>query len=231
MTIPAIITGTLAGDTRRRVPATSKNKRVPLWTVEPDGQLFDGVIRVPVSLLERVADGYTSPSEHTNQRHRFDSFIEQNLARWVHWRSKRGWYVDQESLTVNGPYEPPEGDREKSKKWQDRAEQVIGRVGSAQAITEYDYAEEYQWYIAQARFTRQEPVYVRLEDMLFLRHLAIQYGVDPDRDPPTSTPLPEPKDVIDVEGGLDPMKVAEERRQSLGLKREDYLMGDLSEPL
>jgi hypothetical protein len=37
--------------------------------------------------------------------------------------------------------------------------------------------------------------------------------------------------VIEVQGGLDPMKVAEERRQRLGLNREDYLMGNLEDPL
>lgn len=229
--IPAIIPTPTAGDVRRRTPAASQNKRVPLWTVEPDGQQFDGIIRVPVSLLVKVPGGYLRPPEHTNLHHRFDRLILENVARWVHWRGKRGWFINRESLHVEGPQDPPHGDREKGKAWTNRAISKIGKPRDVGAITEWDYAEEYQWFIASARFTREEPVYVRLEDMIFLRHLALIYGVDPDRDPPTTNYIPEGADVIEVEGGLDPMKVAAERREALGLKREDYLFGKIWEPL
>ena len=67
--------------------------------------------------------------------------------------------------------------------------------------------------------------------MLFLRHLALTYGVDPDRDPLPVNDLPEGKDVIDIQGGEDPLQVAEARRQEMGLKRSDYLMGNLWDPL
>lgn len=229
--MPAIIPTPAAGDVRRRVPKVSKNQRVPLWTVEPEGQEIEGVIRVPVSLLMKVLGGYTNPPEHTNLHHRFDKLIGENLARWAHWRAKRGWFIDASTLRVDGPSDPPEGDRLKDKARLAHATKRIGKAREVGAITEFDYAEEYQWYVATARFTREEPVYVRLEDMLFLRHLALTYGIDPDRDPPPYNYLPEGKDVIDVEGGLDPMQVAEERRQSMGLKRSDYLMGKLWEPL
>lgn len=222
MTLPALIPATFAGETRRRVPKVSKNQKVPLWTVEPEGQLFQGVIRVPVSLCHTA--------EHTNARHQFDNLIKANLARWVEWRRRRGWFLN-EKPHVSGPFDPPESDRTRARTFQDRAEKVIGKARQVNAVTEFDYAEEYKWYMAVARFTREEPVYVRLEDMLFMRHLALQHGVDPDRDPGVQNELPEGKDVIEVEGGLDPMVVAEERRQSMGLKREDYLLGKLSDPL
>ena len=213
---------TLPTGTRRRVPKVSKNMRVPLWTAEPDGQLLQGIIRVPVSLCHTP--------EHTNKRLSFDKLIHENLERWVEWRRQRGWFIS-ETPRVEGPFNPPEGDRKKAPRQFDRAKQIIGKVGSAQEITEFDYPLEYKWYIAEARFSREEPVYVRLDDFLFLRHLALTYGVDPDRDPLPQTQLPEAEDYIEVEGGIDPMVEAEASRQAMGLNRKDYLMGDISEPL
>ena len=217
MTFPALIPGTLPSGTQRRVPKVSKNKRVPLWTVEPDGQLFEGIIRVPVGLC--------NTEEHTNKRLKFDQLIIANLARWVEWRKRRGWFIS-EKPRVQGPFDPPEGDREKSAKRYTHASKTIGRSGEVEPITVFDYPAEYKWYVCEARFTREEPVYVRLEDMLELRHMALKYEVDPDRDPLPYNELPEPVDEIVVEGGEDPMQVAEERRQRLGLKRKDYLFGD-----
>lgn len=220
--MPALIPGTFQGETRRRVPKASQNRKVPLWTVEPDGEEFDGIIRVPVRLC--------NTEEHTNARLEFEKLIVDNLGRWVEWRLRRGWIITDKPH-VSGPFDPPEGDRQKQASRQAKAESVIGRVGSAQAVTVFDYPEEFKWYVAKARFKRNEPVYARLEDMLFFRHLALTYGIDPDRDKPTVSQLPDSEDHIEVEGGLDPLQVAEERRQSMGLKRKDYLMGKLSEPL
>ena len=218
--IPALIPGTLPEGTRRRVPKASQNRRVPLWTPEPEGQEFDGVIRVPVRLC------YTQ--EHTNERLEFMKLITDNLDRWVEWRKRRGWILS-EKPRISGPFDPPEGDR--VGKFQQRAEEVIGKASDVAAVTEFDYPEEHKWFVAKARFTREDPIYIRLEDMFELRHRALRYGVDPDRDPATVNELPEPEDVITVEGGLDPLVVAEERRQRLGLKRKDYVIGRLRDPL
>ena len=222
MTMPRLTPGTLPSGTRRRVPEASQNKRVPLWTVEPDGQLFQGVIRVPLPLC--------NTQEHTNERLRFDRLIKENLERWAEWRKRRGWFIS-DYPHISGPFDPPEGDRFKDPKRFRRAKAVIGTSREVEPVSEFDYAGEYRWYIAEARFSREEPIYVRLEDMLFLRHLALTYGVDPDRDPEPVNRLPESLDYIEVEGGVDPMVEAEESRQSRGLRREDYLMGKLSEPL
>lgn len=220
--MPAIIPTPTAGDVRRRVPKISQNQRVPLWTVEPEGQLFQGVIRVPLRLC--------NAPEHSNASHEFDRLITANLQRWSEWRKHRGWFI-AERPHVSGPFDPPEGDRIKDKARFEHATKRIGKPREVGVSTDFDYAGEIKWYIAEARFTREEPVYVRLEDMLFMRHLALQYGIDPDRDPMTQNDLPEGKDELSFQGGLDPMKVAEERRQSLGLKRKDYLMGRIEEPL
>ena len=217
-----MIPGVLPAGERRRLPKVSKNKRVPLWTVEPEGQLFQGVIRMPLNLC--------NTPEHSNARLAFNKLIVANLDRWVEWRRRRGWFI-AERPRITGPFEPPENDRTKAKAHQLRAEQVIGRSREASAIVEFDYVGEVMWYMAEARFTREEPVYTRLEDMLFLRHLALTYGIDPDRDPGLETDFPVTKDELSFTGGLNPMEVAEERRQSLGLKREDYLLGRLQDPL
>jgi len=220
MSVPRTSALTLPSGTRRRTPKASQNRKVPLWTPDPGGQLFEGIIRVPVGLC--------NTQEHTNERLKFDALIRENLARWTEWRKQRGWYL-AETPRVAGPFDPPQGDRDSARI--DHVKSRIGEVGSVNAVTDFDYADEYKWYICEARFTLETPIYIGLEDMLELRHLAFRYGVDPDRDSLPYNELPEGKDVIEVEGGLDPMKVAEERRQRLGLKREDFLFGPLHEPL
>jgi len=222
VTMPRTSALTFTGETRRRRPKASQNRRVPLWTVEPEGEEFQGIIRVPLRLC--------NTEEHSNAHLEFEALITANLARWVEWRRLRGWILTETPL-IQGPFDPPEGDREKQAAHQARAESVIGRSGEANAVLDWDYPQELKWYTATARFKRDDPVYVRLEDMLTFRHMALLYGIDPDRDKPLSTPLPAPLDHIEVEGGLDPLQVAEERRQALGLKRSDYLMGELWEPL
>lgn len=220
--MPRLIPGVLGGDRRRRVPAVSKSKRVPLWTVEPEGQLFQGIIRVPLRLCHTV--------EHTNERLEFAKLITANLERWAEWRRQSGWFIG-ERPRVQGPFDPPATDRKKADTFMRRAITQIGKNGDVGAITNLDPEQDFKWYIAEARFTREEPVYAKLEDMLELRHMALKYDVDPDRDHKPENDLPEAKDELAFEGGLDPMQVAEARRQSLGLKREDYLMGKLEEPL
>ena len=218
--VGSYIPGTLPTGTRRRVPKVSQNRKVPLWTVEPDGQIFQGIIRVPVGLC--------NTPEHSNERLRFNKLITDNLARWVDWRAKRGWFITGKPK-VEGPFDPPEGDRSHAK-----MEHVIKRIGSSnevRPIHEFDQTEEYKWYMAEARFSRETPLYASLEDLLFLRHLALSYGVDPDRDPLPYSQDSETKDYLEFAGGLDPMQVAEERRNRLGLKREDYLFNSVEEPL
>jgi hypothetical protein len=160
--IPRIISG--ASSSRHNLPVATLNKRVPLWTVEPDGQLFQGIIRVPAELCH-------SP-EHSNQRLEFNKVILANIERWAEWRKRRGWFLS-EKPRVQGPFDPPESDRTQAKAFHARAEAVIGKARDARAITEHDNAGEVKWYIAEARFTREEPLYARLEDMLELRHMAL----------------------------------------------------------
>ena len=199
-------------------PAT-KNMKVPLWTPEVDGEEFDGVIRVPVRLCNTV--------EHTNARHEFNQLITANLQRWVEWRKLRGWYITN-TPQVSGPFDPPENE---AKKFTDHAVKKIGEGREAEAVTQQDYGEEIKWYIAKARFKREEPLYIGLDDHLYLRHLALMYDIDPDRDKPTVNTLPEPKDDIWMPEGVDAMVEAEASRQARGLRRKDYLMGRVQDPL
>ena len=218
--MPRLIPGVLPTGSRRRLP--KRRNMVPLWTPDPGGQLIEGVIRVPTALC--------NTTEHTNQRLKFNAWITANLERWVEWRRRKGWFIASD-VDVAEPTDPPEGDRLRGKERQAKVEAVIGTNADAGWVDDFDYAQEYQWCVVQARFTREEPLYVGLEDMLFLRHLALKYEVDPDRDFTPFNPLPEPVDEIFVEGGEDPMQVAEARRQRLGLKREDYLFDDVWKPL
>ena len=217
----AQIPGTLPSGTRRRRPKASQNRKVPLWTVEPDGEEYQTVIRVPTAL------SYTQ--EHTNERLRFNGFIEHWIAQWIDWRGRRGWVMTGE-VEVTGPFEPPESD--KAVQYAQHAVKTIGQGVNAAFQTSYDHGDEYQWFMAKSRFRRDDPLYVGLDDMLEFRHMALTYGVDPDRDKPLVTPFPEAKDHLSFDGGLDAMKVAEERRQRLGLNRKDFLFHkDVRRPL
>jgi hypothetical protein len=75
-----------------------------------------------------------------------------------------------------------------------------------------------------ARFKRTAPIFVGLDDVLQIREMAETYGVG-------ANPMPwnqwEGKD----SGWVDPLEYAKERRERLGLKRGDFLLGPLDEPL
>ena len=215
-----LIPGTLPSGTRRRVPKASQNRKVPLWTVEPDGEEMQGFIRVPVRLA--------NTQEHTNERLEFMALINRELTKWVEWKRKQGWILSGDIETW-GPEEPPDSD--KAKVFAEYVVKQVGKSGSAAFNPDFDYPEEFKHYWAKGRFRRETPIYAGLEDMLELRHLALLHGVDPDRDKPLETPLPRPKDFLAFEGGVDPMVLAEERRQAKGIRRKDYLFGPLWRPL
>ncbi len=204
--IPRLIPGTTPESNRHKRPwkASSRTPLVPL--LDEKGVEFEGKIVVPLSLC--------NTPEHTNERLKFNALILQHLARWAEWRSRRGWEMVGKPK-VKGPYLPATGDRYKTHMFQARAEQVIGKVGSARAITTFDQPEEVRWYFARAVFKRTTPSYIKLEDALFLQHLGEVYGQEKDVD----------------SGWVNPMQHAEARRKRLGLKREDYLMGPLKNPL
>lgn len=137
---------------------------------------------------------------HTNEKHEFDQLINEQLKRWTDWRAKRGWVMNSKPL-IRGPFQKP---TKNDKEEQDTQE---------------------FWYFAIARFKRNTPLYVGLDDMLELQRMASAHGVDLEADR-------NPWNEIGNEdsGWVDPMKFAEERRRKNGLRRKDYLMGPLGKP-
>ena len=142
----------------------------------------------------------THAEPHTNQKLEFDRLVRENIDRWVEWRRRRGWEIASFPHVV-GPYDVP----------------------TATVKDEVD--PEVKWYFLKARFIRHDPLYVRLEDFLHEQEKAATYGIDLNADTPAEYVASEGDS-----GWVDPMKHAEERRQKLGLKREDFLFGPLNEP-
>lgn len=91
-----------SNDQRRRVPyrgqAGATSLKVELVPDNPEGQLEEGLIRVPVRLC--------NAEPNTNQKHEFDRFITENLQRWTEWRAQRG-YECVNTPIVRGPFDPP----------------------------------------------------------------------------------------------------------------------------
>lgn len=167
-----------------------------MWTAKPEGELVEGVIRIPSRLCHAKPD--------TNEKHEFDRLVTENIQRWADWRAKRGWFIAS-TPKVRGPFDPP-------------------------TTTEKDEADpDEKWYFAIARFKRETPIYVPLDDLLHERDMAQRYGIDleADRLPWNDDIEKDPQD----SGWVNPMEYAEARRKALGLKREDFLLGPLDEPL
>ena len=85
---------------RHRLPwrDTSRGLRVPLLTPEPEGELHQGMIRVPNHLV--------GAQQHTNERHAFEKLLAENVERWLAWYKQRGWELNSRPK-VKGPYNPP----------------------------------------------------------------------------------------------------------------------------
>lgn len=185
----------------RRYVPSGRSLKVPLWTPLEKGQLFEAKIEVPLRLC------WAQP--HTNQKHEFDNLIRENLKTWVDWREQGGWRISG-FPQVRGPYDVPTKD-----------EKTEGPT-------------DIKWYFASARFVRITPAYVPLDDFLHERDKAALYGVDleADRPPYNDCDAEEPEDSPFADSGwVSPMKWAEEHRQKLGLKREDFLLGDIADPM
>lgn len=137
---------------------------------------------------------------HTNERLEFLKLVEQMLDRWAAWRLKGGWEMSGNPI-VGKPHDPP-------------------------VETERSPLPDYKVCTARCRFKRTSPLFVGLDDFLHEKRLADIYSVDLEAD---RLPWNDVEGEEDT-GWVDPMKWAEAERQRLGLKREDYLFGDLREP-
>lgn len=141
-----------------------------------------------------------STAPNTNERYEFERVLRGNFNRWTDWLSKRGWTYVVGTLHVDGPHDKP----------------------TANASEMVD--EERKEYHLLARFKRNNPLYVGLDDVLEVRDMALRYGVGE-----ASTPWSEVKG--EDSGWVNPLEYAQRRRERLGLKRDDFLLGPLDEPL
>ena len=88
-------------------------------------------------------------------------------------------------------------------------------------------------YFVTARFIRIHPFWLNSDAALYFNDQAMLYDVDIRQPAVPSTGEETGKALIidDDPVFLDALKVAEERRQQLGLKRKDLLWGPLNEPI
>ena len=93
----------IASDIRRVVPYRSQagacSLKVPLWHGHEDGEVIQGMFRVPARLANTPA--------HTNERHEFDVIAQQQFRDWCSYREKRGWFYVAGTLGMYGPYDEP----------------------------------------------------------------------------------------------------------------------------
>lgn len=153
----------------------------------------------------RVPLSMTHTKPFTNERHQFTSLIANHVRTWVEWRERNGWRLNSKP-DVKGPYEAP----------------------TANAA-----AEKPDWaiYIVKAKFLPTAFMSLGIDDAHELELRARRYGVDTSKPKPTVTPIGKGRDeIVDHEPFEDPMVIAERNRQQYGLRREDLIIGDLSEP-
>lgn len=153
----------------------------------------------------RVPIKWTRAKPFTNERHRVTQHIASSIRRWVEWRERIGWRLNS-TPKVRGPFDAP--------------------TANAQA-------EKPDWaiYEVKAKFLPTAFMSLGIDDAHELELRARRFGVDTSKPKPTSTPLGTGKNVIvDHKPFEDAMVIAERNRQLYDVKREDYIIGDLSEP-
>lgn len=213
----------MAADTRRAIRGYgTQNRYVPLWTPTHEGQWVDGKIDVPLRLANALP--------HTNEHHALNNLIRANIERWVAWRAQRGWFINSNPQIVERRT-PPISSTTRQAEFDARATSVLGAGREITFSTVDAEPTDFLWFMVRARFIRRDPIMVSLEDVLEMRRLAHAYEVDVDADFLPENILPPSVSVIDVDGGEDPMVVAENRRRAHGLHRADYIIGKLSDPL
>ncbi len=155
----------------------------------------------------RVPLRLVGTKQHSKERGEFEALIAQQVKKWVEWREELGWRMDS-TPQVKGPFDPP--------------------------IDNPD-AEVPDWkeFHVTAYFRPNRPIYAGLEDVYEIEDQAKRFGIDLwDPKPISSLQNQRTRGVIvDHRPFFDPMQDAEKRRQQYGLKRQDLLMGPLSEPL
>lgn len=132
-------------------------------------------------------------------------YIAGQLRRWVEWREHRGWRLNSKPH-VSGPYDAP-----------------VARDG--------DERPDWAIYVVRALFVPTEIMTASLEDMLEINQQARRYGVDLWKRKAVESALPRTRGKITSTPQDEPMAAAEKRRQAFGVKRSDYLVVDVVEPI
>ena len=144
----------------------------------------------------------------TNEKLEFDALIRKSLERWTGWKAKQGWVLNSVPK-VRGPFDP--------------ATEMSGALSPDQDV---------RWYFASAKFKREYPLWLPMDGYDWLWDKSTTYDIDLRAPRMPVHPLDRGKAMISDSGPAhDPLKFAEARRQELGLKRQDYLIGPLWEPL
>ncbi|MCR4339632.1 MAG: hypothetical protein NUW01_07070 [Gemmatimonadaceae bacterium] len=184
------------------------------WRVRLDsptgGEWIEGELKIPrkLALAER----------HTNDWLARQRFVVAKVDRWMRWRAKYGFVPVPGTLSLSEPYDLLRGTP------------VLTLVP-----TTFNEGEGEDMVGIRCRYLahREKPMFVSMEDYMEQRTWADRLGIDTEsqKAKDTENAIPDGEDVIEVEGGEDPMEVAEARRQEWGIKRSDYLVGNLWDPL
>jgi len=195
-------------ETRRRDPWL--RSRVQLVSPQ-DGEWIEGELK----LSRRLAFA----ERHSNDWLARQSYLMKHVDKWMRWRAAKGYIPIPGTLGISQPYELLEG-------------KPVAMPRPAQFNAD-GVKEDLVGVRCMYRARREKPMYMTYDDFDAQQMWAKRAGIDLNstKAKPTENTIPEGKDVIEVEGGENPMKVAEARRRKFGLKRKDLLIGELSEPL
>ena len=192
------IPSTFTGEQRRRVPYRAQAGACSLKV-----PLFtDNPKGEWVEGLIRVPASLAHAKPDTNEKHSFDRIVSEQLRAWEEWRAKRGWKMVSPPQ-VRGPFDPP-----------------------SKTTKDHPMEGDVVWYFAIARFHRETPIWMGLDDVLYQRDQMKLFGITPGKDP---LPWNDVSGTADT-GWVDPLKYAEEQRQKLGWRRKDYLIPALPSP-
>lgn len=149
--------------------------------------------------LIRVPDGLTHSLPMTEKRRQFDKCVKDGIKRWADWRGAKGWVLNSKPK-VRGPFDPPSKD---------------GKTAPLD--------EGMKWYFVTAFFKREYPVFIPQDAAHWFQQEARRYG-EPIRQAAVIDSHADHRGVKTILNPerVDPMKFAAERRERLGITKDDW---------